>query len=162
MADSSFDIVSETDWQEITNAVDQANREIGNRFDFKNSKSELNLGKDSLEMISDDKGKMKQLNDVLQSKLIKRGIPLKAAQYSTLESAAGGTVRQVVTFVSGIEQDHAKKINKMIKDSKLKVKSQLMEDKIRVTGKSRDDLQQIIQLLKKADLDIPLQFTNYR
>ncbi|MDH5718203.1 MAG: YajQ family cyclic di-GMP-binding protein [Spirochaetia bacterium] len=162
MAESSFDIVSEINMQEITNAVDQAKREIANRFDFKGSKSDLTLLKEELVLLSDDEGKMKQLQDVFDSKLIKRGIPLKALQYGNIEQSAGQAVRKKATFVSGLPDDVIKKINKLIKDSKIKVKTQVMDKKIRVTGKSRDDLQQIISLLKENDLPVPLQFVNYK
>ena len=162
MAAYSFDIVSKLDFQELANAVDQAKREIENRFDFKGSKSELNLSKEDLILISDDEGKLKQVKDVLESKVIKRGVSLKALEYAKIEAALGGLVRQKVTFVQGISKEEAKKINKQIKETKLKVSSQIMEDKIRVSGKSRDDLQKVINLLKDSDISIPLQFKNYQ
>lgn len=163
MADSSFDIVSEVDFQEVTNAIDQTKREIGNRFDFKGSVSDIELKNEEMILVSDDEGKLKQLKDVLHSKLIKRGIDLKAVKYESLEQAAGQSVRQKAGFISGIPKDTAKTINKEIKDSKLKVKSQTMDEKVRVTAKSKDDLQQVMAMLKKsAKVDIPLQFTNYR
>lgn len=162
MAESSFDIVSQIDMQELSNAVDQAKREIANRFDFKGSKSEITLNKDELVLISDDEGKLNQLKDVLASKLVKRGISLKAVKYDKIEPAASQTVRQKASFISGIPKDDIKAINKMIRDTKLKVKTQAMDEKIRVTGKSRDDLQNIIQMLKEKDYPIPLQFENYK
>ncbi|RME93751.1 MAG: YajQ family cyclic di-GMP-binding protein, partial [Candidatus Hydrogenedentota bacterium] len=148
--------------QELVNAVDQARREINNRYDFKGSKCSLELTDNELVLVADDEAKLKQLNDVLQSKLVKRGLSLKAFQYGKIEPASGGTVRQKVEWIAGIDKEHAKKINTLIKEAKLKVKSQTMDQKIRVSGKSKDDLQKVIQMLKEADLDIPLQFTNYR
>lgn len=162
MAESSFDIVSQIDMQELSNAVDQAKREIANRFDFKGSKSEITLNKEELVLISDDEGKLNQLKDVLASKLVKREISLKAIKYEKIEPAAAQTVRQKAGFVNGIPKDDIKAINKMIKDSKLKIKTQSMDEKIRVTGKSRDDLQAVIQMLKEKDYHIPLQFENYK
>lgn len=160
--DASFDIVSETNWQELANAVDQAQREIATRFDFKGTKVSLTLEDKELTLVADDEGKLKQLKDVLESKLIKRGIALKSVDYQKLEAAFGGTVRQKALFINGIEQEHAKKINTLIRDSKLKVRSQVEGEKLRVTGKSRDDLQEVMKLLNGANLSIPLQYTNYR
>ncbi len=162
MAESSFDVVSQIDMQELTNAIDQTKREILTRFDFKGSKSELTLSKDELVLFSDDEGKLKQLIDVMESKLIKRGISLKALRYQKLEQAAGQSVRQKATFVNGIPKDDIKVINKMIKDTNPKIKTQIMDEKIRVTGKSRDELQEIISMLKNADLPVALQFDNYK
>ncbi len=162
MAESSFDVVSQIDMQELTNAIDQTKREILTRFDFKGSKSELTLSKDELVLFSDDEGKLKQLIDVMESKLIKRGISLKALRYQKLEQAAGQSVRQKATFVNGIPKDDIKVINKMIKDKNPKIKTQIMDEKIRVTGKSRDELQEIIAMLKNADLPVALQFDNYK
>ena len=161
-ADSSFDIVSETNWQEVANAIDQAQREIGTRFDFKGTKVSVTLENKELILIADDEGKLKQLKDVVESKLIKRGIALKSVDYQKIESALGGTVRQKAVFINGIAQEHAKKINQLIRDSKLKVRSQVEGEKLRVFGKSRDDLQEVMKLLNGADLAIPLQYTNYR
>lgn len=160
--DASFDIVSETNWQELANAVDQAQREIATRFDFKGTKVSLTLEDKELTLVADDEGKLKQLKDVLESKLIKRGIALKSVDYQKLEAAFGGTVRQKALFINGIAQEHAKKINTLIRDSKLKVRSQVEGEKLRVTGKSRDDLQEVMKLLNGANLSIPLQYTNYR
>jgi len=163
MADSSYDIISEINKQELTNAIDQAKREISTRFDFKNSKSEIILDNESLELISDDEGKMKQLIDVVETKLIKREISLKGVVFGDLEKAQGGLVRRKATFVQGIESEMARKINKAIKKSKLKVKSQVMDQKIRVSGKSKDDLQAVMKLLKESkEINIPLQYTNYK
>jgi len=160
--DASFDIVSEINWQELANAVDQAQREIATRFDFKGTKVSITMEDKELVLIADDEGKLKQLKDVLESKLIKRGIALKSVDYQKLEAAFGGTVRQKAIFINGIAQEHAKKINTLIRDSKLKVRSQVEGEKLRVTGKSRDDLQEVMKLLNGANLAIPLQYTNYR
>lgn len=160
--EASFDIVSKVDLQEVSNAVQQARREIETRFDFKGSKSEIRLEDDRLTLISDDEYKLEQLMDVLKTKLVKRNVSLKALRPGKVEPAAGGTVRQVVELVNGLDADHAKQITKLIKDSKIKVQAQIQGDQIRVSGKSRDDLQAVIQMLRNADLDVPLQFTNYR
>ncbi|WP_166237846.1 YajQ family cyclic di-GMP-binding protein [Paenibacillus turpanensis] len=161
-SESSFDIVSKMDMQELTNAIQQAEKEIENRFDFKGTKTKFDLEKDALVILSDDEFKLNAVIDVLQSKMIKRGVPIKNLDYGKIEPASGGTVRQRVGLKQGIGQDISKKINTLIRDSKLKVKSQIQGDQIRVTGKSRDDLQAVIQLLRGADLDIDLQFVNYR
>ncbi|WP_410770054.1 YajQ family cyclic di-GMP-binding protein [Fontibacillus sp. BL9] len=161
-SESSFDIVSKMDMQELTNAIDQTEREIANRFDFKGSKSELKVEKDVLVILSDDEYKLNAVIDILQSKMIKRGLPIKNLDYGKIEPASLGAVRQRINLKQGIDQENAKKINVLIRDSKLKVKSQIQGDQIRVTGKSRDDLQQIIQMLRKADLTVDLQFTNLK
>ena len=160
--DASFDIVSAINWQAPANAVDQAQREIATRFDFKGTKVSITMEDKELVLIADDEGKLKQLKDVLESKLIKRGIALKSVDYQKLEAAFGGTVRQKALFINGIAQEHAKKINTLIRDSKLKVRSQVEGEKLRVSGKSRDDLQEVMKLLNGANLPIPLQYTNYR
>ncbi|BCG59613.1 MULTISPECIES: YajQ family cyclic di-GMP-binding protein [Paenibacillus] len=161
-SESSFDIVSKMDVQELTNAIHQTEKEIQNRFDFKGSKSSLKLEKDALIIVSDDEYKLNAVIDILQSKMVKRGISLKNLDFGKIEPASLGTVRQRLGLKQGIDQDNAKKINVLIRDSKLKVKSQIQGDQIRVTGKSRDDLQQIIQLLNKADLPLDLQYTNLK
>lgn len=161
-SESSFDIVSKMDMQELANAIDQTEREIASRFDFKNSKSELKVEKDVLVILSDDEYKLNAVIDILQSKMIKRGLPIKNLDYGKVEPASLGAVRQRIQLKQGIDQENAKKINILVRDSKLKVKSQIQGDQIRVTGKSRDDLQQIIQLLRKADLTVDLQFTNLK
>lgn len=161
-SESSFDIVSKMDMQELTNAVHQTEKEIDNRFDFKNSKSSLKLEKDALMIASEDEYKLGAVIDILQSKMVKRGITLKNLDFGKVEPASLGTVRQRLGLKQGIDQDNAKKINILIRDSKLKVKSQIQGDQIRVTGKSRDDLQQIIQILRKADLPLDLQFNNLK
>jgi len=160
--DSSFDIVSKVDFSEVTNAITQTMKEIGTRYDFKGSKSEVSLDKEELVLISDDDYKLEQLKDVLLGKLIKRGVPIKNLDYSKTEKASGGTVRQRAKLVQGIDKDNAKKIHTIIKNSGLKVKSQVQDDQVRVTGKNRDDLQKIISLVREADLSIDVQFINYR
>jgi len=160
--DNSFDIVSKIDMQELTNAINQAQKEMDTRFDFKGSKSSIELEKEEIVLVSDDEFKLQNVTDILASKLAKRGISLKNMEYGKVEPASGGTVRQKVKLKQGISQDIAKKINTLIKDTKLKVQSQIQGDQIRVTGKSRDDLQNIIHLLKQADLPLELQFINFR
>jgi len=161
-SEASFDIVSKVDMQELTNAVRQAEKEIETRFDFKGSKSSIAIEKDELVVVSDDEYKLKSVIDILQSKMVKRGVPIRNLEYGKIEPAAMGTVRQRIKLKQGIDQEAAKKINIMIRDSKLKVKSQIQGDQIRVSGKSRDDLQAVIRMLKAADVGVELQFTNYR
>ncbi|TCI62283.1 YajQ family cyclic di-GMP-binding protein [Exiguobacterium sp. SH3S1] len=160
--DNSFDIVSEMNLEEVKNAIQIAEKEILNRYDFKGSKSELSLDNGDLVLVSDDDYKLEQLKDVMISKLIKRGVPTKNLDYQKIERALGGTVRQRVKLKSGIDKDDAKKINNAIKESKLKVKSQIQDDQIRVTAKSRDDLQAVMQLVRELELSVDAQFTNYR
>ncbi|MCT4786135.1 YajQ family cyclic di-GMP-binding protein [Exiguobacterium aestuarii] len=160
--DNSFDIVSEMNLEEVKNAIQIAEKEILNRYDFKGSKSEMSLDNGDLVLISDDDYKLEQLKDVLITKLIKRGVPTKNLDYQKVEGALGGTVRQRVKLKSGIDKDDAKKINNAIKESKLKVKSQIQDDQIRVTGKSRDDLQAVMQLVRDLELSVDAQFTNFR
>lgn len=161
---NSFDIVSKIDLQEVRNAVDQAMKEIKQRFDFKGSKSDITLDDKEKAMIllSDDENKLKSVIDILQTKIIKRGISLKALTYEKLEQALGGTVRQKVKLQDGIPQENAKEIVRIIKDAKLKVQAQIQGDQLRITGKSRDDLQAVIALLKEKDLGVDMQFVNYR
>ena len=160
--ESSFDIVSKVDLSEVNNAIQTALKEIENRFDFKGSKSSISLEKEELVLISDDEFKLGQVKDILLGKLVKRDVPIKNLDYQKVEPAAGGTVRQRVKLVQGIDKENAKKINSIIKDAGLKVKTQVQDDQIRVTGKSRDELQQIIQAIRKADLAFDVQFINYR
>jgi len=165
MADTfSFDIVSKIDMQEVDNALNQARKEIIQRYDFKGSKTSLDLNQKELELvlISDDEFKLKAVIDILQNKLIKRSVPLKALSYGAIEPSSGGTVRQVIKLQSGIEKDNARLIVKMIKDTKLKVQSQIMDDQVRVSGKSKDDLQTVMNLVRNADLKFATQFVNYR
>lgn len=162
--ESSFDIVSEVDLQEIDNAVNQATKEIENRYDLKKSRSSLTLnkGEDSIVIESENDFTLKSVIDVLNTKVIKRGISLKALSLGAVEPATGGRVRQKIDIVQGVSKDQAKDINKLIRDSKIKVKVTIEGSKLRVTGKSKDELQEVILLLKENDLNIPLQFTNYR
>jgi uncharacterized protein YajQ (UPF0234 family) len=165
MADEhSFDIACELDLQEVLNAVTQAVKEIGQRFDFKGSKSsiELDKGKSIITLISDDEFKLKSVVDILQSKLVKRGIALNALTYGKIEQAAGSTVRQLITLQQGIPQEKAKEIVRIIKDTKMKVNAEIQKDQVRVRGKKIDDLQTLMALFKEKDLGIHLQFTNYR
>jgi uncharacterized protein YajQ (UPF0234 family) len=165
MADTnSFDIVSEVNLQEVDNAIQQSRKEIGQRYDFKGSQSSIELSqKDKIiTIISDDDFKLKSVVDILQNKLIKRSVPVKALDYGKVEPAAGGTVRQVIRLRVGIEKEDAKSIVKLIKDSKLRVQAQIMDDQVRVSGKSKDDLQQVMNIIRKAELSFATQFTNYR
>ncbi|AEI44266.1 YajQ family cyclic di-GMP-binding protein [Paenibacillus mucilaginosus] len=161
-SENSFDIVSKLDMQEMNNAINQAEKEIATRFDFKGSKSSITLDKEELVVVSDDDFKLQNVLDILQSKMAKRGISLKNLEYGKVEGASSGTVRQRIKVKQGVDQDNAKKINIMIRDSKLKVKSQIQGDQIRVTGKSKDDLQAVMAMLRKADLPLDLQFINFR
>ncbi|WP_407308561.1 YajQ family cyclic di-GMP-binding protein [Desulfosporosinus sp. SB140] len=160
--DSSFDIVSKVDLPEVSNAVQQAQKELAQRFDFKNSKSSIKLEDEKIILISDDDFKLRNVVDILESKLVKRGISLRALEYGKSQAAAGDTVRQEVKMVQGIAQDKAKLINKALKDSKIKVVSSIQGDELRVSGKNKDDLQAAIALLRKEDFGIELQFINYR
>ncbi len=163
-SENSFDIVSKIEMQEIKNAIEQAMKEVGQRFDFKGSKSEIKLEEKSNEILvsSDDEYKLKSLLDILQSKLVKRGISLKALTYEKIESALGGTVKQNIKLQQGIPSEKAKEVVKVIKETRLKVQSQIQGDQVRVTGKNRDDLQAIIKLLRERDFGIDMQFINYR
>jgi len=163
MAENSFDIVSKVDLQEVSNAIQNALKEVHTRFDLKDSKSEIALeGKDAIILSSSDEYKLKAVNDILQSKLVKRGVPLKALTYATVEVAAGARSRQKITMQQGIPTEKAKEIVRIIKDSKKKVQASIQGDSVRVTGKDRDTLQEIIALLKGRDFGIDMQFTNYR
>lgn len=162
----SFDIVSEINMQEVDNAVNQARKEIEQRYDFKGSKSEINLEKEKekegITVLADDDYKLKAIIDILQSKFIKRGISIKSLDYGKAEAASGSMVRQVIKLKNGIPTEKAKELIKIIKETKLKVQSQIQDEQVRVTGKNIDDLQEIIALLKGKELDIPLQFENFR
>lgn len=160
--DASFDIVSEFDMQEMDNAVNQTKKEIITRYDFKGSKAEVNLTKETITLTAENDSKINAMIDILQSKAIKRGLSLKIFDYGKIETTAGSMVKQVITLKQGIGQDMAKKIVKEIKESKLKVQSSIQGDVVRVTAKNIDDLQTVITLLKEKDLDVPLQFINYR
>ena len=159
----TFDVVSEVDMQEVKNAIDQARREVSTRYDFKDTNSEIDLSGSELRLHTATEDRLKAMIEVIQEKMVRRGVSLKAFDYGKLEEAAKGTVRQVVTIKAGISSDHAKKINSFIKDMKLKgVQSQTQGDQVRVSGKKRDDLQAVIAALKEHDFDIPLQFQNFR
>lgn len=160
--DASFDIVSQIDMQEVNNAINQANKEISQRYDFKNSKSEIKLESEELKILADDDYKLTAVIDVLRTKLINRKVSTKNLEYGKVEEASGGMVRQNIKIKQGVETDKAKQIVKDIKNSKIKVQSQIEGDHVRVTGKNRDDLQSVIQLLKSNDYGLELQFTNYR
>lgn len=160
--ESSFDIVSKIDRTEVMNAINIAEKEIANRYDFKGSKSTMTLEDSEIILVSDDEFKLNQLKDVLISKLIRRKVPLKNLDYGKIEPASGGTVRQRATLVEGIDKENAKKLNKLIKDKKLKVKSQIQDDQLRVSGKSKDDLQKVIAAIREVDLPIDVQFINFR
>jgi uncharacterized protein YajQ (UPF0234 family) len=158
----SFDIVSKTEMQEVANAVQQAQKELAQRFDFKGSKSSIEFAAEELTLVSDDEGKMRQLKDILENKLVKRKVSLKALDWSKLEAASLGTVRLKAKIVQGVESEKAKAIVKTIKDAKIKVQASIQGDQVRVTGRNKDDLQRAIALVKENDYGIPLQFTNYR
>jgi uncharacterized protein YajQ (UPF0234 family) len=162
-SENSFDIVSKVDLQEVANAIQNALKEIHTRFDLKDSKSDIKLeGKDALILASSDEYKLKAVNDILQSKMVKRNVPIKAFNYGVVEPAAGSTVRQKVTMQQGIPIEKAREIVKLIKDSKKKVQASIQGDTVRVSGKDRDSLQEIIALLRGHDFGIDMQFTNYR
>lgn len=159
----SFDVTSEVDQQEVRNAVDQASREVATRFDFKGTGSTIELTDKEITLNAPTEDRLRALTQVLEEKLVRREVSLKAVQFGKIEEASRGAVRQVATLSSGISSDHAKKINKLIKDLGLKgVSSQTQGEQVRVTGKKRDDLQAVISALKSADLDIPLQYGNFR
>jgi cyclic-di-GMP-binding protein len=163
MPENTFDIVSKIDLQEVSNAIQQALKEIHTRFDLKDSKSDITLDpKEGMVLTSLDEYKLKAVNDVLQQKLVKRGVPLKGLTYSAVEPAAGSTVRQKITMQQGIPIEKARDIVKLIKNSKKKVQASIQGDLVRVSGKDRDTLQEIIALLRQQDFGIDMQFTNYR
>lgn len=161
-SDASFDIVSRIDQQELDNALNQTRREIENRFDFKNSKTSIESDGKKITIVSDDELKMRNVVDVLQGKAVKRGIDIKAFELGEPEPAANGAVRRVITLRNGIPKDKSKPLMERIKALKIKVNAQYQDEQIRVTGKSRDDLQKVIADLKAMDFDLPLQFVNYR
>src|SRR5437588_2147705 len=163
MPENSFDIVSKIDLQEVNNAIQQALKEIHTRYDLKDSKSNIAMeGKDAIVLSSVDEFKLKAVNDVFQGKLVKRGVPLKGLTYAAIEPAAGSTVRQKISMQQGIPIEKARDIVKTIKNSKKKVQASIQGDLVRVSGKDRDALQEIIGLLREQDFGIDMQFTNYR
>lgn len=161
-ADSSFDIVSRIDAQELENALNQARKEIEGRFDFKNSKTTIENTDKDITIVSDDELKLKNVIDIVQTRAVRRGISLKAFEYGKVEPASQNTLRQKITLKMGIPKDKSKPLFDAIKASKLKVTAQFQGDQIRVSGKSKDDLQKAITLLKNLDFELPLQFVNYR
>ena len=161
-AENSFDIVCKVDMQEVANALDQSKREIDTRYDLKGARNEVTLDKHDIVLTSADDMKLKAVVDILQSKLHRRGVPLKALTYGTVEDAAGGTKRQRITLQQGIPIEKAREIVRLVKDSKVKVQASIQEDKVRVTGKNRDDLQRIIAMVREKDFGIAVSFDNYR
>jgi uncharacterized protein YajQ (UPF0234 family) len=160
--ENSFDIVCKIDMQEVTNALDQARREIDTRYDLKGSKHEVKLEKTDITLTAPDEMKLRAIVDILQSRLHKRGVPLKALTYGKVESAAGGMLRQKIGLQQGIPPDKAREIVRLIKDSKIKVQAAIQEDQVRVSGKSLDDLQRVMGLVRERDLGIAVQFANRR
>ena len=160
----SFDIVSEINMQEVDNALNQARKEIVQRYDFKGTITTIDLSQkeNTITLISDDEFKVKAVLDIVQSKMVKRGVPLKALRYSSIEPAAGGTARLTITLQAGIDHEQSREIVKMIKGSKLKVQAAIQEKQVRVNGKSKDDLQTVMKMLREADFTFAMQFTNYR
>jgi uncharacterized protein YajQ (UPF0234 family) len=157
----SFDVVSEVDAHELTNAVDQANREIGNRFDFKGTDAKIERSELELTLVADAEFRIKQMQDILHGKLVKRGIDIACLEEKDIETSLN-QARQTIVVRQGIDKDLAKKIVKQVKDSKIKVQAAIQGEQVRITGKKRDDLQATIAMLKEADLGLPLQFTNFR
>jgi cyclic-di-GMP-binding protein len=162
MPDNSFDIVSKVDLAEVSNAIQQALKEIHTRFDLKDSKSNIELEKDAIVLHSADEYKLKAVNDVLQQKLVKRGVSIKALTYGPVEPSAGGTSKRKVTLQQGIAIEKAREIVKLVKDTKKKAQASIQGDLVRISGKDRDTLQDVIAMLKQKDFGIDLQFTNYR
>lgn len=160
--ENSFDIVSKTDYAEVTNAINQTTKEVSQRFDFKGSKATVEMNGKDLILSAEDETKLRNMNDILQSKMVKRGISLKALDYQKIEQAAGGTVRQSVKIQQGIPTDKAKEVVKFIKDGKYKVQASIQGETVRVAGKDRDTLQTVISALKAKDFGIDMQFDNYR
>ena len=159
---NSFDIVSKVDRAEVVNALDQTMKEVRQRFDFKGSRAEVVLEENDLVLSAEDETKLRNMNDILQQKLVRRGVPLKALSYGRVEPAAGGTVRQRAAIQQGIPAEKAKEVVKFIKDTKAKVQASIQGDAVRVTGRDRDTLQDVIAQLKSKDFGINMQFTNYR
>ena len=158
----SFDIVSEVNMQEVDNAVNQAKKELSTRYDFRGSKSELLLEKEEIKITADDDYKLKAIKEILESKMVKRGVSLKALDYQKEEDSAMGLKKQMIKLVKGISKEKAKEVISLIKDTRLKVQPAIQDEQIRVTAKSIDDLQEIIALLKAKDVGVPLQFINMR
>ncbi|HUP20751.1 MAG TPA: YajQ family cyclic di-GMP-binding protein [Gemmatimonadota bacterium] len=161
-SDNTFDIVSEVDHQEVKNAVQMALKEVRTRFDFKGSKAEIVEGKDDLVLTAEDEGRLKSLRQILEEKLARRGVPLKALVWADLEAALGGTARQRATIQSGLTAEQAKDLAKRIRGTGLKVQAQIQGDQVRVSGKKRDDLQAVLATLRETDLPFHWKATNYR
>lgn len=159
---NSFDIVSQVDKAEISNAINQTIKEVRQRFDFKGSTATVSLEKDDLVLTAEDETKLRNMNEILQQKLVRRGVPLKALNYGKVDPAAGGTVKQQAQIQQGIPQEKAKEVVKFIKDTKAKVQASIQGDTVRVSGKDRDELQNVIAKLKAKDFGIHMQFSNYR
>ena len=162
MANSSFDIVSTVDLQEVRNAIAQSQKEIATRYDLKKTSSKLELSDEAIQVTAPDEYTLKQVRDVLEAKLVRRGVPLKALTYGEIDQALGGTVRQRAALQSGIPTEKAREIVKLVKGTKRKVQTAIQGDQLRVTGKNKDDLQSVIEMLRETDLGIDMQFTNYR
>jgi hypothetical protein len=162
MAESSFDVVSSVDLQEVKNAIGQAMKEVTTRFDLKGTNSNIELQGEEILITTGDESKIKAVRDVLEGRLVKRSVPLKALTFGEVEKALGGTARQKVELQKGIPSEKAREIVKLIKGTKLKVQASIQGEQVRVAGKNRDDLQAVIRLLKDTDLGIDMQFTNYR
>ncbi len=160
----SFDVVSQFDEQEVDNAVNQARKEVEQRYDFKGSNTviDMNLKEKTITLHTSDDMKLRALHEILNGKMIKRGISLKVLDYGKEEPATGGSIRQVIKLKSGLESEQAKQITKMVKDLKMKVQAAIQGEEVRITGKSKDDLQTAMQTLKAQNFDFPIQFTNYR
>lgn len=158
----SFDVVSKPNMQEVRNAVDQAQKELANRYDFKGSKTEILFEKEELTLVADDEFRMDQLKDIVISKFVKRSVDVRFLEYGKIEHGTGLTIRQKVTLKTGIPQDQAKPLIKQIKDKGFKVQAQIQGEAIRVTGKDKDELQKVITFLKGVDSELPLEFENYR
>jgi uncharacterized protein YajQ (UPF0234 family) len=161
-SESSFDVVSRVDRQELDNALNQARKEIENRFDFKHSKTNIDFDGKKITLVSDDELKMRNVVDILQSKAVRRGIDIKAFEFGELEPAASGTVRQVITLRSGIPKEQSRELLAHIKALRLKVTAQYQDDQVRVSAKNKDDLQKVIASLRSMEFELPLQFVNYR
>jgi uncharacterized protein YajQ (UPF0234 family) len=160
--ESSFDVVSEVDLNEVRNAVNLAQKEVATRYDFKKSISKITLEDGGIVLVSDNEGKLKSVIDILEDKLVRRKVSLKALQYAKIEAALGGTVRQRAELAAGISDEKAKAMNKLIRQQFKKVKVSIQGDSLRVSSSSKDELQAVMELLRKQDFDLPLQFTNYR
>jgi len=160
--ENTFDIVSRVDMQEVKNSVDQALRELRTRFDFKGSKSDIIFDGEEITLIGDDDFKLRSVVEILETRLIKRGINIKALRYGKIEPAAKDTVRQKLNLIQGIDREQSKIITRLVKNSKLKVQVNIQGEQVRISGKKRDDLQAVINIIKDHEFDIPLQFVNYR